>query len=207
MERVAIIGAGGHAAVVASTLLADKKSIYGYFDDDPKTWNTEILGIPVFGPISELLYSKHNFNRAIIAIGKNSLRKKLSEELNLDWISAVHPFSWISPDAKIGIGSVICAGSIIQPRSVIGRHVIINTKSSIDHDCTVGDFSHVAEAHLAGGASIDEGVFVALTSTILPSINVGSWSIVGAGALVTKNVPEKVTVVGTPARVLKRNEH
>jgi acetyltransferase-like isoleucine patch superfamily enzyme len=80
--------------------------------------------------------------------------------------------------------------------------VILNTKASVDHHCRVGNYAHIAVAHLAGGASIDEGVFMALGSTVLPKVHVGAWATVGAGAVVKKDVEPHSTVVGNPARSL-----
>ncbi|MBC7502707.1 MAG: acetyltransferase [Herminiimonas sp.] len=197
---VAIIGAGGHAAVVASTLLANGIEINGFYADAPSSWGGTILGIPIIGPISEITSAKcsHGF----IAIGDNAARKRLSLEIDMDWISVVHPFSWVHPEVILGAGTIVCAGAIVQPGARIGAHVILNTKASVDHHCRVGDYAHIAVAHLAGGASIEEGVFMALGCTVLPKINVGAWATVGAGALVTKNVASNTTVVGMPARAL-----
>ncbi len=200
-KKVAIIGAGRHARVVASTVLAAGYDILGFYADDPPKFGTSILGIPVKGPINEL--DPKDCSNAIIAIGVNEGRKKLSMQLDFNWISVVHPFSWVHPEVPIGEGTVICAGSIVQPGAKIGSHVIINTKSSVDHDTFVGNYSHISVAHLAGGASIDEGVFLALHSVVLPDLHVGAWAIVGAGSVVTKNVKPRTTVIGIPARVLQ----
>ena len=203
-KRIAIIGASGHALVVASTLIEVGHKIVGFYDDDQQKWGNHIFNIPVIGPISELMSSR-NFSHGIIGIGQNKVRKHLAEELDIDWITVVHPFSWIHPEVRLGVGTIICAGVIVQPGAQIGSHVILNTKTSVDHDCQVGDYVHIAVSHLAGGASVDEGVFVALNSTVLPGIQVGSWATVGAGSLVTKNVSSGTTVVGSPARAIKLN--
>jgi acetyltransferase-like isoleucine patch superfamily enzyme len=94
----------------------------------------------------------------------------------------------------------VFAGGIVQAGACIGAHVILNTKASVDHHCHVGDYAHIAVAHLGGGASIGEGVFLALGSIVLPGLHVGDWAVVGAGAVVTKNVAPATTVVGVPAR-------
>ena len=202
--HVAVIGAGGHAAVVASTLLAAGHDVAGFFDDAPATWGTTILGLPVIGPIAEL--SSRGISRAVLGIGNNETRMKLASRLRLEWVTAIHPFSWVAPDVQLGPGTVICAGAVVQPGARIGSHVIVNTRSSVDHHCQVGDYSHLAVAHLAGGASMGEGVFLALGSVVLPKVHVGDWAIVGAGAVATKDVAPRTTVVGVPARPLVRRE-
>lgn len=201
-KHIAIIGAGGHAEVVASVIAASGNSVAGFYADVPSTWGTEISGIPVIGPISEI--SSARCSHAIIAIGANEARKKIAQQIDIEWATVIHPFSWIHPGVRIGNGTVVCAGSIVQPGAQVGSHVILNTKASVDHHCRVGDYAHIAVAHLAGGASIDEGVFMALSSTVLPKVHVGAWSTVGAGAVVKKNVEPNTIVVGDPARPLSK---
>ncbi len=203
-KEVAVIGAGGHAKVVASTLLAAGHRVSGFYDDDSEKWGKYILEIPVIGPIEDL--KKAKYSPAIIGLGDNKTRKKLAIELDLDWITVIHPFSWVHPDARLGSGTVVCAGAIVQAGAKIGSHVILNTKASVDHDCYVGDYVHIAVAHLAGGASADEGSFLSLGSTVLPNLHVGAWSHLGAGSVATKNIPPGSTAVGNPARTIKSGE-
>jgi acetyltransferase EpsM len=199
---IAVIGAGGHGAVVASTLIAAGHSVVGFFDDDPGVRGTRVLGLPVIGPIDRLGGS--GCSRAVLGIGNNETRKTLAERIEIEWMTVVHPFAWVHPDVPLGRGTVVCAGAVVQPGAHIGSHVILNTRASVDHHCRVGDYSHIAVAHLAGGASIGEGVFMALGSIVLPNVRVGDWATVGAGAVVTKDVAPRTTVVGIPARPLVR---
>jgi sugar O-acyltransferase (sialic acid O-acetyltransferase NeuD family) len=197
-ERIAVLGAGGHAAVIVSTLHAMGRTVDALFDDSPDNWGKNVLGVPVRGPIAAVRDS--TCTHAIIGVGDNGARKRISHEIEIEWTTAVHPFSWVHPDVTLGPGSVVLAGGIVQPGASIGAHVIVNTKASVDHDCHVGDYAHIAVAHLAGGGSIGEGVFLALGSIVLPGRHVGDWAVVGAGAVVTKNVAPSTTVVGVPAR-------
>ncbi len=200
-QGIAILGAGGHAKVVASTLLAVGHEVVGFYDDDPHRWGQSIFNIPIIGAISDL--TRNKCSQAIIGIGDNKRRQELATKMDLDWITVIHPFAWVHPEVPIGVGTVICAGAVVQPGARIGAHVILNTKASVDHDCYVGDYVHIAVAHLAGGASAEEGVFLALGSTVLPGLIVGAWAHLGAGAVATKNIPAGSTAVGSPARVLK----
>ena len=200
-KRVAIIGAGGHAKVVASTLLAQGHKVIGFYDDNNQKWGESILGIPILGPISDLTSAQ--CDGAIIGIGDNKIRKQLAKRMDLEWITAIHPFSWVDPDVLLGVGTIVCAGSIVQPGAKIGAHVILNTKASVDHDCVVGDYVHISVAHLAGAATADEGAFLALGSTVLPGLNVGAWAHLGAGAVATKHIPAGSIAVGSPARVIR----
>src|SRR6478609_7265534 len=122
-QRVAVIGAGGHAMVVASTLIAAGHSVAGFYDDASSTWGTDFQGIPVLGPIRDLL---SNRLPAIIGIGDNEARRTLATQLDLEWITVVHPFAWVHPEVPLGAGTVVCAGAVVQPGARIGAHVIIN---------------------------------------------------------------------------------
>ena len=205
-ETIAVLGSGGHATVVVATLQAMGRKVCEIFDDEPASWGKEILGIAVRGPIAAAAHDS-DCSHAIIGIGDNATRRRLAEQLSLRWTTAVHPFSSVHPGVCLGEGTVVFAGCIVQPGAEIGAHVILNTKSSVDHHCRVGDYSHIAVGHLAGGASIGDGVFMALGSIVLPGVHVGAWSTVGAGAVVTRNVEPGLTVVGVPAKALQNSHH
>jgi acetyltransferase EpsM len=202
-REVVILGAGGHALVVASILIALNQSVAAFFDDDQKRWGQKLLGIPVVGPISEA--ASAGAKHAIIGIGNNKVRKRLAEKMDFEWVTVAHPFAWVHPEVRLGRGTVVCAGAIVQPGAEVGAHVILNTKASVDHHCRVGNYVHIAVAHLGGGAAADEGAFLALGSTVLPGVVVGAWATVGAGAVVLKDVPPGATVVGVPAREITTN--
>ncbi|MFM9161029.1 MAG: sugar O-acyltransferase, partial [Dolichospermum sp.] len=89
------------------------------------------------------------------------------------------------------------------PYSIIGSHVIINTKSSVDHDCCVEDYVHLALSHLAGGATANEGAFLALGSVVFPKVTIGAWATVSAGSVAMKDVKPNSIVAGVPARLIK----
>lgn len=96
------------------------------------------------------------------------------------------------------------AGVVVQAQATLGRHVIANTGCSIDHDCAVGDYVHLAPgSRLAGGVHLGEGSFLGTKASAIPGINVGEWSIVGAGAVVSRSLSANVTAVGVPAKVIK----
>lgn len=187
--------------MVASTLIAAGHQVVGFYDDDPQKWGSYIFDIPVIGPVSKL--TSQSCSHAILGIGSNEVRKRVAEQLDLEWATVVHPFAWVHPEVSLGAGTVVCAGAIVQPYSQIGSHVIINTKASVDHDCCVGDYVHMALSHLAGGASADEGAFLALGSIVFPGVRVGAWATLGAGSVAMKDVPPRTTVAGMPARVIR----
>jgi carbonic anhydrase/acetyltransferase-like protein (isoleucine patch superfamily) len=96
---------------------------------------------------------------------------------------------------------VVFAGAVVQPGAAVGRHVILNTACSADHDNEIGDFAQLAPgAHLAGTVRVGEGAFIGTGATVLPDLVVGAWSTVGGGGVVARDVPPGVTVKGVPAR-------
>jgi sugar O-acyltransferase (sialic acid O-acetyltransferase NeuD family) len=136
----------------------------------------------------------------VIAIGDNRIRQKLAGEIDMEWLTVVHPQSYVHSSVKLGEGSVVFAGAIIQPGAVIGAHAIINTGATVDHDCMVGDFVHLAPGvRLAGGVEIAEGAFLGIGAVVIPSRRVGEWAVIGAGGVVVKDITGGVTAVGVPA--------
>ena len=201
-RKVAVLGGGGHSKVVVDTLLKAGFHIGGIFDDDPKKIGEQILNFYIEGTIEDAY--KKGFKNAIIAIGDNRIREKISNKYDFNWVSAIHPHSYVHPSVKIGKGTVIFAGVIIQPDAFIKDHVIINTGASVDHDCFVGNFVHIAPGvHLAGGVKVKKGAFLGISSTVIPNKIVGEWVVVGAGGVVIKDVDDYNKVVGIPAKKLK----
>ena len=211
MHRVLILGAGGHAQVVADISLRARDAgqpvtPIGYLDDDASLHGKMFLGLPVLGPIGILSRIPHD--AVIIAVGNNQIRKRLAEEFftaDETFAGARHPKATIAPDVLLGPGVMICAGVVINTGSVIGAHVILNTGCSADHHNDIGSYAHIAPgAHTAGGVVIEEGALIGIGATVVPCTSVGAWATVGAGAVVTKSVPSGVTVVGVPAKPLQK---
>jgi sugar O-acyltransferase (sialic acid O-acetyltransferase NeuD family) len=172
------------------------------YDDKATLWGTKLLGVPVTGPIARL--RGPSLNPAIIAIGDNRLRRRFASELNLGWMSVVHPHAWVDPSVQLGPGTVIFAGAVVQPDAVLGAHVIVNTGATVDHDCRLADFVHIAPgAHLAGGVSVAEGAMLGIGSAAIPGATVGRYTTVGAGGVVIDNLPDEVVAVGCPALAIR----
>jgi sugar O-acyltransferase (sialic acid O-acetyltransferase NeuD family) len=197
-HKILLQGGADHAKVVVDCLLAQGFDIVAIYD--PK-YTGELFGIPHKGK-----YNKHDHPdaRAIIAIGDNSIRKRVAESSSHEFENAIHPSVIFSSRATIGTGSMIMHGVIIQANSKIGDHVIINTGARIDHDCMVGNFVHVAPgAVLCGTISVGEGAFIGAGAIVTPGRTIGAWAIVGAGAVVIHDIPDYAVAVGNPARVIK----
>lgn len=203
-----IVGAGGHAKVVRDAAGASGLfDIKGYLDDRVELLGGLVLRVPILGPISESSIRGFQVEYAVLAIGSNLIRDQLATKLAdlVEWATVIHPTATVSQYASLGAGSVVCAGAVIQAGATIGRHVIINTCASVDHDTTVGDYAHIGPGcHLAGDVFVDVGALLGVGSSVAPSRRIGAWSVVGAGGVVTQNVPDYVTVAGVPARPLRK---
>jgi len=201
MKGIVILGAGGHAKVVLSTALAAGLSVEGIFDDDDTKWGQRLLDVPVLGPLETL--RSERFPQAVIAIGDNRVRKMIAERFDgcCEWITVIHPRAFVHQSVRIGRGTVIFAGTVIQPDTVVGDHVILNTGVTVDHDCMIGNFVHLAPGvHLAGSVVVEEGGFLGVGSVVIPGQKVGQWATVGAGAVVIRDVSPLDTVAGVPAK-------
>jgi sugar O-acyltransferase (sialic acid O-acetyltransferase NeuD family) len=199
--KVAMIGAGGHGAVILEMLRLSPDLVTTVVDDHK-------AGQFIFGhkiiPQKDILLSK--VGAVVIAIGHNESRKRISEDLAIPGISIMHPGSIISElEVMIGPGTVVMAGAVINPRVQIGAHCIINTRSSVDHDCVLQDFVHISPgATLCGNVTVEEGAHIGAGATIIPGKRIGAWAVVGAGAVVTRDVPPGATVVGVPAKIISK---
>lgn len=206
-KDVVVLGAGGHGKVVVAMLQAAGFTVSGVYDDDPSKWGQKVLGVPVLG--STHLLARGGAWSAVLAIGDNRVRSEVANRLGevCNWISVVHPQAYVHPSVRLGRGTVVFAGAVIQPDAVLGDHCIVNTGATIDHDCAIGSFSHVAPgAHLAGGVRIGTGTLIGVGSALVPGVSVGDWSVVGAGAVVIRDVPDRTTVVGVPARPVREEQ-
>lgn len=205
-RKVVLIGAGGHAKVVIATAQAAGIAVAGLYDDDPSMIGCSVLGVPVLGQTRDIDVA--TIDAAVLAIGNNATRRRLASEfMGLPWVTLIHPAASVHASARLGPGSVVFAGAVIQPEAELGAHVIVNTCASVDHDCGIGDFVHIAPgARLAGNVRVGEGGLVGIGSCAVPGAAIGAWSVIGAGAAVIGDITGGVFAAGVPARVMRRME-
>lgn len=193
-----LIGGSEHARVTLDVLLSNGVVVHALFD--PK-YSGELFGVPQAGEYQPTAYPSA---KAIIAIGNNVTRSLVAMKCKHAFGQAIHASALISPFSKMGEGSMVFHGSIIQAQTIIGKHAIINTGARVDHDCVLGDFVHIApSATLCGTVEVGEGTLIGAGAVVIPGIKIGKWAVVGAGTVVTKDVPDRAVVVGTPSRVIK----
>ncbi len=193
-----IMGAGGHAKVVADILESCHFSVAGFFDNDvAKTiWSYPTYQWP--GPFII------NEDTLVLAIGSNETRQKLSTALQAKFVKAIHPAATVARRVIVGEGTVIMAGATINTDTTIGKHCIINTSASVDHDCSIGDFVHISpNATLSGTVRVGHLSHIGAGATVIQNITIGSNVTIGAGAVVVSDIPDNCVAVGCPAKIIK----
>lgn len=197
-KNVIIIGAGGHAKVVADVAIKSGWNVLGFLDDRPNTQS--ILSFPILGRVSDSFrfLSESQF---FVAIGDNNTRKYISEKFNLPWATLVHPSAQIGVDVNIDKGTVVMANAVINPSTNIGQHCIINTGAVIEHDNQIADYVHISpHATLCGTVSIGVLSHVGAGATIKNNVTVTDRCSLGAGTVVVKKIDIPGTYVGVPAK-------
>lgn len=192
-----IYGAGGHGKVVLDAMQVAHIDCIGFVDDG-EIFTCAGLSVNKLSNVEvETVIYLH------LAIGNCKTREIIATNLiNSNFYSVTHPASVVSKTAKIGLGSFLAAQSVIAPDVQIGRHCIINHSAVVDHDCTLGDYCHVAPlSSLGGGVRVGKGVLIGAGAVVLPGLIIEDYAIIGAGAVVTKNIAAGVTVVGNPAKI------
>jgi acetyltransferase EpsM len=210
-QRIVVVGAGGHGHVVVDALrsLTDAGrpiDVVAIVDDDESLRGTVIGGLTVSGGRALLTSIPHD--AAIVAIGDNATRRRLQEEftaLGERLFAVCHVSAVVSREAVIEPGAMVAAGAVVGPRARVGAGAIVNTGARVDHHCDIGACAHVAPgATLAGAVAVGAETLVGLGAIVLPGVRIGSRSVLGAGTVVLTDVPDAVTVVGVPARVVER---
>lgn len=201
-----LIGDSGHGSVIEDCIIARGHKVIAKLDD--KYENIFQDGAYLKGPLSVVHYLIKEDVKVIISVGNNAIRSKIKTKLALKndyYGTVIHPSAVISPSVIFGKGTVVMPNVVINANSQIGDQVILNTGCIVEHDCKVGDFVHISPAAvLTGGVKVLEGTQVGAKSSVNPLVNIGKWSIVGAGSVVVKDIPDNVTAVGVPVKVIKK---
>ena len=187
-----LVGGGGHAAVCLDVLRSAGRLVLGYVAPEPSELDAAHLGGDE--DLSRLLGGQAE---AFVAIGGNALRGRIVREL-LDagerWPRAPARRSTVSPSARLGRGTIVMPGAVVNARSRLGDAVIVNTSASVDHDCVIGDGVHVAPgSHLAGGVTVGASCFLGVGTIVIPGVAIATGTTTGAGAVVVRDLDEPGT--------------
>ena len=198
MNRLIIIGAGGHGKVIADNAFKNGYTDINFLDDNLKG---QCLGFPVIGTVSEIESFDDGKTDFIIVIGNNNLRKNIAEKYDVNWATLIHPSAQIAMNVSIGKGTVIMAGAVVNVCATVGEHCIINTNAVVEHDNVICDYVHISPGVALGGTvEIGENTHIGIGATVINNISVCSNSVIGAGSAVVRNIENSGKYVGVPAR-------
>jgi sugar O-acyltransferase (sialic acid O-acetyltransferase NeuD family) len=197
-----IYGAGGHGKVVLD--IATRVGIRSCVVVDDQPENTVLAGFKVTCTVDVDWTDMHRFD-FLVSIGDNATRERIFLDLRARGgapRSLIHPFSAISSQAILGQAVLVCAGSIVNPGAILGDNCIVNTSASVDHDCVVGEHSHICPGvRLAGNVSIGARSIIGIGASVLPGVRIGEGCTIGAGSVVNRDMPPHVVAFGVPARI------
>lgn len=206
MTGVVLLGAGGHARVLAEALRLSGETLDGYLAPEA----AEVPFAPVLahlGGDDALCGLDPAQVRLVCAIGSvGDAERRIAawdrgREGGFDFADACHPSAILSDGAETGAGLQLLAGAVVQTGARLGMNVIVNTRAIVEHDAVVDDHAHIAPgACLSGGVRVGAGAHVGAGAVVLQGRRIGAGAIVGAGAVVTHDVPPGAVVAGRPAR-------
>ena len=204
MEKLILIGAGGHAKSVADSLDQQKYKLCGFIDQNKKGTH---LGLPVFGTQLEDIpdYKAYSY---FVSIGDVGYRKmwfdKLMQE-GLNIINIIDSSAMISSSVKMGVGNFVGKMAVLNTDVEIGNNNVINTKALVEHECKVGNHNHLStNSVINGNVIVEDGVFLGSSSVCNGQLKIGHDAVIGSGSVIIEDVPAMTTVVGVPAKVIKR---
>ena len=205
MKKIAVVGASGHGKVVADLAELCGYEVFFYDDAYPNRKNVEHW--PVLGKFEDLLGVNDKYDAAIVAIGNNQIRMKLSEQLiEADFYLPVfiHPSAIVSQYASIDAGTVVFANTVVNAFAQLGKSCIINSSAIVEHDCILGKAVHISPNVALGGATkVGSYSWLGIGSVTKQLVEIGEHTTVGANSTVIYNIPSNVTAMGSPAVINK----
>lgn len=215
MKDIVILGAGGFAREVLQTINDINKekgvkqwNVLGYIDENRENHGRIINGVKVLGDFGWLNGQNRSSLNIAFGVGFPSVKKKffsLCTELGFfNFPNLIHPRAYIGEYVKLGRGNIIQQNTIVMPNAIIHNFVTFNIAVTVGHDTEYDDFCTIAPGtNISGFVKIGQGCDIGTSTAIIPGKKVGEWSIIGAGAVVTKDIPPFCTAVGCPAKPIK----
>ncbi len=203
-EPFIILGAGGHAAVVADLLLAGGHAVLGCA---APAGQATPFGLPLLGDDAWLAAQPPSTARlanGIGSIGDARVRAKVYDlyvGLGFRFPPLVHPAAIVSGHATLAQGAQVMAGAVVQANTLVGENVIVNTAAVVEHDGRIGRHVHVApRAVICGDVTVGDFAHVGAGATVLQGLEIGEYAMIAAGAVVVRNTPPRSRLAGVPAK-------
>lgn len=212
MKDLIIIGASGFGRETAWIVerinhVNPTWNLLGFVDDNESIWGQTINKYNVIGGCSKIAdYPDAYF---VCAVGASKTRKTIIEKVititpNIKFATLLDPSVLLSEFVSVGAGSIICAHTIITVNVTIGNHVIINLDCTIGHDAVLEDYVTLyPSVNISGLTTTGLCTEIGTGSQVIQGKTIGCHSIVGAGSVVIKDIPDKCTAVGSPAKPIK----
>ena len=204
-----LLGAGGHARVLAALARASGLPVLGVCDstlaaDRISRWaDLDVLGDD--GALEQFPPDRVALMLGIGQLATGNLRERLYaawRARGYDFPALIHPSAWIAPGVVLGDGVQVMAGVVIQPGCTIGENSIVNTRAGVDHDCRIGRDVHVAPgATLCGTVTIGDGAFIGAGATVIQGLRVGTRAVVGAGVTLVQDLTPTAIIIGAANRL------
>ncbi len=194
MNKLIIVGAGGHGKAVADLALKNGYTDIAFVDDRAAG---ECMGFPIIGTCDDLEKQNDGKTDFVIAIGRNETRKAIAEAHDVNWVTIIHPTAVIAVHVSIGKGTVVMAGAVVNTCAEIGEHCIINTAAVVEHDNTIGDFVHISPGvKLSGAVSVGCCTWIGIGACVINNLSICGDVVVGAGSVVVKDIKIAGTYYG-----------
>ena len=207
-HKIVIFGGSGHAKVIVDIIESNNNFELIGFIDKLIPADTIVLNYKVIGDESSLpkLMSKYKFNKGVVGIGDNFVRSKVVDFIKrtapeFQFINCIHNSAKISNYCEFGVGNVVMPGVSINASTIISDHCILNTNSSLDHDCRMGSYSSLApNSAIGGNCSIGKFSYVGIGASIFQGVSIKENCILGGGSVLNKDAISDSTYYGTPAK-------
>jgi sugar O-acyltransferase (sialic acid O-acetyltransferase NeuD family) len=209
VQDIIVYGAGGHAKAVIDTVEKDGTYKIAGILDGNKPAGSSFYGYQILGDEGWLSANSEFVTGGIVAIGDNWIRSKVVSKItalqpDFRFITAIHPNASIAKGAKLGDGTVVMAGAVVNSDTIIGKHCVLYTLASVDHDSTTGSFVTLApRAGTGGNVTIGNYSVISLGANVIHGRAIGEHAVIGAGSTVLSDISSYSVAYGTPAKVVR----
>jgi sugar O-acyltransferase (sialic acid O-acetyltransferase NeuD family) len=211
MEKIILLGGGGHCKSVIDTIQDSKLYEIAGIIDLKQNVGKDVNGVRILDSDDNLIkYKDIGIDKVFITIGSIgdiSLRLRLydlAQKIGFKMPTIIDNTAIVAKNVKVEKGTFIGKGVIININSTIGSSCIINSGSIIEHDCIINDFVHVASgATLCGGVTIGKNTHIGANSTVIQYKNIGENVMIGAGSVVIKDIESNLKAYGNPCKEVR----
>jgi sugar O-acyltransferase (sialic acid O-acetyltransferase NeuD family) len=198
-EPILLVGAGGHAGACIDVIEQEGRFVVKGLVGLPEEVGSRIFDYPVLGSDADLPALLSDCKNALVAVGQIKTpdpRMLLFDQLQQNKCVLpviVSPHAYVSPNSKLGLGTIVMHGAVVNAKAVVGKNCIINSQSLIEHDAVIADHCHIATAAtINSGVCVGMGTFLGSNSSVRQCINIGERCLIGMGQQVLVDCESRV---------------